>query len=417
MATIREIGQKARAAAPQLAAAGTQKKNDALRAIAQALVAKSDFILAQNALDLARAKQNGMADSLVDRLALDDARIAGMAEGVLQVVALEDPIGQTLEKFVRPNGITVQKIRVPLGVIGIIYESRPNVTVDAAVLCLKCGNPVILRGGKEAIASNLALCSVMRDALEKVGLPVDVVTVLSDTSRETANEMMRLNGVIDVLIPRGGASLIRAVCDNATVPIIETGVGNCHVYVDESCDATMALNIVDNAKTQRPSVCNSMETLLIHEAVAPTLLPVIYQKLQEHQVEFRCDARGCAILQSAANVLPATEDDYATEFNDYIMAVKVVDGVDEAIAHIARYGSMHSEAIVTGDTDIASRFLQQVDAAAVYHNASTRFTDGFEFGLGAEIGISTQKMHARGPMGLNELTSVKYLIFGTGQVR
>jgi len=414
MTPLQEIGKAAKKAAQTLSAASEQVKNTALENIALMLAENTEKILAENKKDLARAAESGMNESLIDRLTLTKERIEKIAEGVREVIALKDPIGELLEEINRPNGLIIKKIRVPLGVIGIIYESRPNVTVDAAILCLKCGNPVVLRGGKEAIHSNLALCAVMRAAIKKAGLPEDAVTVLSDTSRETAGELMRMNQYIDVLIPRGGASLIKTVCENATVPVIETGVGNCHTYIDSRCDTEMALRIVVNAKCQRPSVCNAMETLLIHADMADSLLPKIGQAMENHHTEIRGCEKTRSILQNAT---AATEEDYATEYNDYILTVKVVSSTEEAIAHIARYGSAHSEAIVTDIEENAALFLQLVDAAAVYHNAATRFTDGYEFGLGAEIGISTQKMHARGPMGLRELTSCKYLVLGTGQIR
>lgn len=413
------LGQKAKAAAPFMAAASPQKKNAALQAIADALLARMDEIIVANGLDLKAAQENNMTAALQDRLRLTEARIKGMADAVLQLIAMDDPIGAVISGSVRPNGLRIMKTRVPLGCIGIIFESRPNVTVDAATLCLKAGNTVLLRGGKEAIHSNMCLTNIMRDAASAAGLPMDCIQLVEDTSRETAADMMRLNGYLDVLIPRGGAGLIQAVVKQATVPVIETGAGNCHVYIDRCLhgeeDYTMAVNIVDNAKTQRPSVCNAIEGLIIHEDVAELLLPRIKTALDAHDVVFYGDEKTQAILGDC--VQPATEEIYDTEFNDYKISVKVVSSLDEALAHIAKYSTKHSECIITKDLDTATRFQREVDAAAVYVNASTRFTDGGEFGYGAEIGISTQKLHARGPMGLTELTTVKYLIEGSGQVR
>ncbi|MCM1132824.1 MAG: glutamate-5-semialdehyde dehydrogenase [Ruminococcus flavefaciens] len=408
------LGIKAKNAEPAIAGASTKIKNDALSAISQALIDNTELIISENAKDLQNAQKNGMSKAMQDRLKLDENRIAGMAKGVDELVAMNDPIGQVIDGFVRPNGLRITKTRVPLGVIGIIFESRPNVTVDAAVLCLKAGNAVILKGGKEAINSNICLGKIMREALEKCGLPADIIQVVENTSRETTNELMKLNGYVDVLIPRGSAGLIQAVVTNATVPVIETGAGNCHVYVDSSADIDMAVEITDNAKTQRPSVCNAIESLLVHKDVAEKFLPAIAERFKSHNVKiYGCD-RTIAIL---GDVEKATETEYATEFNDYIIAVKVVDDIDEAIAHIRKYSTRHSECIVTKSFDSARKFQNEVDAAAVYVNASTRFTDGGEFGYGAEIGISTQKLHARGPMGLSELTTVKYLIDGSGQIR
>ena len=355
-----------------------------------------------------------MSRSLMDRLALNEKRIAGMADGVRQVKAQPDPVGQVLEGGVRPNGLRIEKVAVPLGVIGIIYEARPNVTADAAALCLKAGNAVILRGGKEAFRSNQAIAEVMRDAVETAGLPRDSIQLVQDTSRASSIEMMGLTGYLDVLIPRGGAGLIRAVVENSHVPVIETGVGNCHVYVDDAADLEMAADIIFNAKTSRPSVCNAIETVLIHQAIAGEFLPKMKAKLDEKQVEIRGCEKTREILPDC---VPACEEDWATEYLDYILAVKVVDSLDEAMAHIASYSSGHSECIVTENYRNAERFLSEVDAAAVYVNASTRFTDGGEFGLGAEIGISTQKLHARGPMGIRQLTSQKFVIRGNGQIR
>lgn len=413
MTRLEEMGAAAKQAARKLAVAGNQK-DTALEAIAAALEAHTEEILAANREDLVAAEANGMSRSLMDRLALNEKRIAGMADGVRQVKAQPDPVGQVLEGGVRPNGLRIEKVAVPLGVIGIIYEARPNVTADAAALCLKAGNAVILRGGKEAFRSNQAIAEVMRDAVETAGLPRDSIQLVQDTSRASSIEMMGLTGYLDVLIPRGGAGLIRAVVENSHVPVIETGVGNCHVYVDDAADLEMAAEIIFNAKTSRPSVCNAIETVLVHKDAARAFLPMMKAKLDEKQVEIR----GC---DKTREILPdcvaACEEDWATEYLDYILAVKVVDSLDEAMAHIAKYSSGHSECIVTENYRNAERFLSEVDAAAVYVNASTRFTDGGEFGLGAEIGISTQKLHARGPMGIRQLTSQKFVIRGNGQIR
>ncbi len=414
MNMLTELADGARKASFTLAGASIQQKNDALCAIANALKQRSDEILAANAMDLAEAKKRGIKDAMQDRLTLTKDRIGAIAEGVLQVAALPDPVGEVIAMWKRPNGLTVGQKRVPIGVIGIIYEARPNVTVDAAVLCLKSSNAVILRGGSEAIHSNKALAGVMRDAIASAGLDSDCICLIEDTSRETAKEMMRLNGYIDVLIPRGGAGLIKTVLENASVPVIETGTGNCHVYVDGECDFDMAEAITVNAKVSRPSVCNAAETLLVDAAIASEFVPRIVAALQKNKVE----VRGCErTKQLCPTVATACEEDYYTEYNDYIMALKVVAGIDEAITHINKYNTKHSEAIVTTNYAKAQKFLQEVDAAAVYVNASTRFTDGYEFGFGAEIGISTQKIHARGPMGLKELTTIKYIIYGNGQIR
>ena len=415
MTILETQGLAARHAERVLAVAGTAQKNRALEAMARALKERESAILAENQKDLAAARESGMKASLLDRLALSPQRIDGIVEGVRQVAALPDPIGCVTRMEKRPNGLVIGKRRVPLGVIGIIYEARPNVTVDAAALCLKSGNAVILRGGKEAFRSNKAFVAVMRDALEVAGLPRDCVALVEDTSRASAQELMGLTGYLDVLIPRGGAGLIRTVVENARVPVIETGVGVCHVYVDGEADLDMGARILYNAKTSRPSVCNAAECLLVHAQVAEAFLPKAKALLDQKNVELRGCPRTCAIL--GEGVQPACEADWDTEFGDYILAVKVVKDAGEAIDFINAHGSGHSEAIVTNNYFTAQRFLDQVDAAAVYVNASTRFTDGFEFGLGAEIGISTQKMHARGPMGLEELTSSKYIVYGTGQVR
>ncbi len=409
------LGSRAKACRKAAATASTAEKNAALAAISAALRESIDVILDSNEADLIAARENGMSEAMQDRLRLTADRINGIADGVDDVIKLEDPIGEVISGSVRPNGMSITKVRVPLGTIAIIFESRPNVTVDAAVLCLKSGNAVILRGGKEAFNSNRCLCSIMRSALAKVGMPEDLIQFVEDTSREVSNELMRCSDYIDVLIPRGGAGLIRACKQNATVPVIETGTGNCHVFVDETADLPMAVSIVNNGKTRRVSVCNAVESLLVHENVAEEFLPMIKAKLDEKHVEIRGCERTKAILGDS--VVPATEEDYATEFLDYIISVKVVKSLDEAIEHIDKYTTHHSECIVTNDLANAERFQKEIDAAAVYVNVSTAFTDGGMFGLGAEIGISTQKLHARGPMGLRELTSMKFLIGGNGQTR
>lgn len=408
------LGQQAQASARKLALLDTKEKNRLLVAMAQALVTATPEILAANEKDLAQAVANGISETMQDRLRLTKERIAEMAAGIKEVVDLPDPIGEVEKMWKNEDGLLIGRQKVPLGVIGIIYESRPNVTTDAASLCFKTGNAVILRGGKEAFASNQVLVEILQQALIKEGFTPHVIQFVTDTSHEVATEMMRLTEYLDVLIPRGGAGLIKRVKETATVPVIETGTGNNHVYIDKDAQLDMAAAIVDNAKTQRPSVCNAMETLLIHEAVAAEFLPVIAKKLAQHQVELHGDERACQYVPEA---LPATEADWSTEYLDYILAIKVVDSLEEAIAHINRYNTKHSEAIVTDNYFASQKFLQEVDAAAVYVNASTRFTDGFVFGFGAEIGISTQKLHARGPMGLEELTSTKYIIYGEGQIR
>jgi len=417
MTAIEELqykGKLAKDASYKMATLSTQIKNQALLAIANALRKETAGILAENEKDLQKGRENGMSDGLLDRLALTNARIDAMAEGIEQIAALPDPIGEMLYQAKRPNGLKIGKVRVPLGVIGIIYEARPNVTADAAGLCIKSGNAVILRGGKEAAFSNRAIVKVMQDAGYAAGLPSGSINLVEDTSRESATALMRLNDYLDVIIPRGGAGLIRAVVENATVPAIETGTGNCHVYVDASADLQMAKDIVINAKTQRPSVCNAEEKLLVHSSVAESFLPDILTELSQRGVTIVGDERVCAMYPDS---IPATEEDWGYEYLDLKIGVKVVDSLTEAISHINRYNSRHSEAIITNDLVSAQRFQDEVDAAAVYVNASTRFTDGFEFGFGAEIGISTQKIHARGPMGLAELTSTKYIITGTGQIR
>lgn len=415
MTYIETLGAKAKAAEHAVASASAKLKNEALKSIADALIENTSLIIEKNRLDLDNAVKNGMSVSMQDRLMLNEKRISDIASSVLKLIEAEDLIGSVDYGVIRPNGLKICKTRVPLGVIGIIFESRPNVTVDAATLCLKAGNTVILKGGKEAINSNKCLADVMRAAVEKAGLPADVIQLVEDTSREAAAELMKLNKYLDVLIPRGGAGLINAVVNQATVPVIETGTGNCHVYVDESADIQMAADIVNNGKTQRPSVCNAVENLLVHKNIAEAALPVIKSKLDEHNVEIRGCQKTADILGDCVTL--ASDDDYATEFLDFIISVKVVDSIEEAIEHIQKYSTRHSECIVTKSLENAEKFQREVDAAAVYVNASTRFTDGGEFGFGAEIGISTQKLHARGPMGLRELTTVKYLINGNGQIR
>ncbi len=409
-----EKGTLARNAAYKLVSVPTPVKDRALDAIAEALILRAEEIIAANEIDIENARANGTREAMIDRLTLTHERIAGIAEGVRQVRALNDPIGETVKMWKRPNGLEIGQKRVPLGVIAIIYEARPNVTVDAAALCLKTSNACILRGGSEAINSNRAIMRIMQDAAYMAGIPEGALNIIEDTSRKTATELMQMNGYIDLLIPRGGKGLIKSVVENATVPVVETAAGNCHVYVDGDADIDMAIEIVMNAKVQRPSVCNAAETLLVDAAIADKFLPAICTALKAHNVEIRGDEKTLSLCSDA---IPATDEDYYTEYNDYIIAVKVVNGVDEAIAHINKYNTKHSEAIVTNNYEHSMKFLNEVDAAAVYVNASTRFTDGFEFGFGAEIGISTQKMHARGPMGLEALTSIKYVIFGNGQIR
>lgn len=414
MTQLEIMGANAKKASVFLRTAGS-KKDEALLAIARALRENSEEIIKANEIDIENGKKAGLTESLLDRLRLSEERICGMADGVEQVAKLPDPIGAVLEGRTLKNGLAIEKVRVPMGVIGIIFEARPNVTSDAAALCLKAGSAVILRGGKEAINSNLAISEIMRNAVESVGFPRDCIALVKDTSRQSATELMQLSEYLDVLIPRGGAGLIRSVVENAKVPVIETGVGNCHIYVDESADVEMAASIIFNAKTSRPSVCNAIETILVHKNIAQKALPEIKKMLDTKNVELR----GCEETRKILgdSVIPATEEDYAREFLDYILAVKVVDSLDDAIEHIAKYSTGHSESIITSDYNNANKFTACVDSAAVYVNASTRFTDGGEFGLGAEIGISTQKLHARGPMGLNELTSCKFIIRGNGQVR
>lgn len=414
MFTVAQLGEKAKIASQSLACASTKAKNDALCAISKALVENSDKIIEQNKIDLENGEKNGLSKALIDRLTLDEGRIKGIAEAVMQIVALPDPVGKVIGGGVRPNGLQITKKSVPLGVIAIIYEARPNVTADAATLCLKAGNAVVLRGGKEAINSNKIIAQIMRKAINEAGLPEDCICFVEDTSRQSSTELMQLTEYIDVLIPRGGAGLIKAVVENSKVPVIETGAGTCHTYVDEFADLDMATQIVFNAKTSRPSVCNACECLLVHKAVAKEALPKIKALLDTKNVEMRGDERSVEILP---DISKATQEDWGKEYGDYIIAVKVVDSINDAIEHINKYGTGHSECIVSRDYNAVNEFQLRVDAAAVYANASTRFTDGGEFGFGAEIGISTQKLHSRGPLGLPELTSVKYVINGNGQIR
>ena len=414
MKTLQELGMAAQEAKPILAKLTTEEKNKALLAVADGLVADTDKILSQNAIDMENGKKNHMKEGLLDRLLLTKERIEAMAVGLRQIAELEDPIGEVLDTFERPNGLKIVQKRVPIGVIGIIYEARPNVTADAFGLCFKTGNVVILKGGKDALHSNVSITDSIRNSLENIGISPDVIQQITDTNRETTREFMRLNSYIDVLIPRGGAGLIRTVVENATVPVIETGTGNCHVYVDKAADVKKAIPIIVNAKTQRIGVCNACESLVIHEDIKDTLLPALAEELKKHKVEMRGDEVICDMLE---DVISATPEDWGTEYLDYIISMKTVKSVDEAIAHINKYNTKHSEAIITEDQETAEKFLNEIDAAAVYVNASTRFTDGFEFGFGAEIGISTQKLHARGPMGLKALTSYKYVVYGNGQIR
>lgn len=414
MVNLNEMGCRAVAVKPQLQMLSTEEKNRALIACAKALVNHEEEIIRANGLDLEKAVANGMSEGLQDRLRLTEARIAAMAEGLEQVAELPDCLGEVLEEITRPNGMVISKVRVPIGVIGIIYEARPNVTADAFGLCFKTGNAVILKGGSDAIHSNEAIVKVLRETVEQLGIRPDVLQLITDTDRSTTVEFMKLKRYVDLLIPRGSARLIASVVENSTIPVIETGTGNCHVYVDKAADLEMAAKIILNAKTQRIGVCNACESLVIHEAVRERFLPILAKTLAPKSVELRGDQRTCEVLEDC---VPATEADYGTEYLDYILSVKTVDSIEEAIAHINRYNTMHSECIVTEDAQAAEKFLREVDAACVYWNVSTRFTDGFEFGFGAEIGISTQKLHARGPMGLKELTSYKYQIRGNGQIR
>lgn len=412
-----ELVQKAKlakAAAGELAKADTTLKDKALELISQQLMAEKAFILKENLKDIEAGRANGMSESLVDRLKLDEERLADMADALIQLTKLTDPVGEVLEHWQQPNGLDMSKVRVPLGVVGMIYEARPNVTVDASSLCLKTGNAVVLRGSSTAIHSNTAIVAVIHRALEQSELPVDSVQLLEDTSREAASAMFKLNDYLDVLIPRGGANLIKTVVQNSTVPVLETGAGNCHVYIDETADKDMAINIALNAKTQRPSVCNSCETILVHEKWAEQYLPELIEALQAKDVKIHGDE---AAQQAGSDIIPAQEADWGTEYLAYELALKTVASVDEVVKHINQYGTKHSEAIISEHAENVQQFFTEVDAAAVYHNASTRFTDGFEFGFGAEIGISTQKLHARGPMGLPALTSTKYIIKGNGQIK
>ena len=414
MDSIELIGKRAKTASKKTAVLTTVERNNALRSVGDALIKHSDEIIEANKIDIENARANGMKPALLDRLSLNGERIKSMVEGLLQVADLEDPIGEITHMKKRPNGLMIGYQKVPLGVVAIIYESRPNVTVDAFSLTFKSGNAVILRGGSDCINSNIMLVDIIRDSLKSMGLDEDSIILITDTDRKYVNELMKLNEYVDVIIPRGGAGLIKNVVNNSTVPVIETGTGNCHVYVDESADLDMAVNIVYNAKTQRIGVCNACESLVVHRAIAEKFIPMVVDKLKEKNVEVRGDSFSMDIDR---RIVPATEEDWGTEYLDYIISLKTVENIDEAIEHINRYNTGHSEAIVTKDYDNSRKFTQQIDAAAVYVNASTRFTDGFEFGFGAEIGISTQKIHARGPMGLDALTTGKYVILGDGQVR
>ena len=414
MTNLQEMGKKAVAAKYVLQRAVTEEKNAALLKAAEYLCKEQEAILAANAQDLENGEKNGMHPGMLDRLRLTPERIAAMAEGLQQIAELPDCIGEVMEEFDRPNGLHIEKRRVPMGVIGIIYESRPNVTADAFGLCFKTGNAVILKGGSDAIHSNIAIVKVLRGALKDSGIVEDALQLIEDTDRAVTAEFMKLNAYVDVLIPRGGAGLIRSVVENSTIPVIETGTGNCHVYVDKDADLDMAVQIIFNAKTQRIGVCNACESLVVHKDVIDAFLPRLAESLSPKNVELRGDEAVCQVLETC---IPATEEDYGTEYLDYILSLKTVDSVEEAIAHINKYNTKHSECIVTQNQEAADKFLNEVDAACVYVNASTRFTDGFEFGFGAEIGISTQKLHARGPMGLKELTSYKYAIRGNGQIR
>ena len=413
MKTLEQMGIAAKNAASVLAYASSEQKNSLLLLAADMLISNETEIIKENQKDILNGKGAGLSDSLLDRLRLTHERIMDMAAGLKEIAKENDPVGEIVEGITRPNGMRISKIRVPLGVVGIIYEARPNVTADAFGICVKAGNAVILRGGKEAICSNLAIMKVLKEAVKKSGLPEGTVDLVEDTSRNSATELMKLK-YLDLLIPRGGASLIRATVENATVPVIETGVGNCHAYVDETADISMAVDIVENAKCSRPSVCNALETLLVHKNIAKEVLPLINKALKKHNTEVRGCKRTCEILKDA---LPASDEDYATEFLDYVIAVKVVDSLDEAMEHIRKYSTGHSECIITESYKNAERFVNELDAAALYVNASTRFTDGGQFGMGAEIGISTGKLHARGPMGIKDLTTVKFVIRGDGQIR
>lgn len=414
MKDLLEMGMLAKEASVETAKLSTPQKNSILLNAAQALLNNMDCVLSANKEDVEAALANGVKGAFIDRLTLNQSRIEGMASGLRQVAGLPDPIGEVLSMNTLDNGLIIGKKRVPMGVIGIIFEARPNVTADAFGLCLKAGSATILRGGKEALKTNMAIVEVFRNSLKKQGYPADIVQILEDTSRETATQMMQLNGYIDVLIPRGGSGLIKSVVKNSTIPVIETGTGNCHVFVDETAKLDDAINIVINAKTQRPGVCNACESLLVHESIADTFIPMVSKALMDKKVEIRGDKN---FLEKVDGVVPATEEDWGTEYEDYIISARVVKNVDEAISLIRRYSTHHSECIVTENYTNAQKFLNEVDSACVYVNASTRFTDGEQFGFGAEIGISTQKLHARGPMGLKELTTTKYIIYGSGQVR
>ncbi len=411
---LKEMGMQAVNAKYALQKLTATEKNKALLHASEALLSHTEEILSANEKDLKAGKEKGMHEGLLDRLALTETRIAAMAEGLRQIAALEDPIGEIMDTFTRPNGLKISKVRVPLGVIGIIYESRPNVTADAFGLCFKAGNAVILKGGSDALLSNKAITVVLRNALQESGICADALQLIDSGDREITKAFMKMKEYVDVLIPRGGAGLIRSVVENSTIPVIETGTGNCHIYVDKEADLNMAVNIIINAKTQRIGVCNACESLVIHKDIKDAFLPVLAEGLRAHHVEMRGDE---AVREVLSDCLPATEEDYASEYLDYIISMKTVADVDEAIAHINKYNTKHSEAIITKNEITAEKFLKEIDAACVYVNASTRFTDGFEFGFGAEIGISTQKLHARGPMGLKELTSYKYQIHGNGQIR
>lgn len=411
---LNRLGINAKAAETEMRNLSTNKKNEVLLAVADKLVKDAQTLINANRLDVETGKRNHMPEGLIDRLLLTESRIEGMAEGLRQVAALDDPVGEVTGMKKRPNGLLIGQKRVPLGVIGIIYEARPNVTADAFALCFKTGNVVILKGGSDAIHSNEAIVNCIRETLNEQGVTEDAIQLISDTSRETAAEFMKMNQYVDVLIPRGGRGLIKAVVEQSTIPVIETGTGNCHIYVDETADLEMAADIIMNAKTQRVGVCNACESVLVHKDVKDGLLPVLAKRLQEKHVEIRADEAAYALIPGAVH---ATEEDWGKEYLDYILSIKVVSSVEEAIAHINKYNTKHSEAIITNNYEHAQKFLDEVDAAAVYVNASTRFTDGFEFGFGAEIGISTQKLHARGPMGLLALTTTKYIIYGNGQVR
>lgn len=411
---LKESGYNAKKTLGGLQKLGSSKKNDALLQVARGLLTDTDEIIKANENDMAHGRENHMPQGLLDRLQLTPERISQMSEGLEQIASLEDPIGEVLSMKTRPNGLRIGKKRVPIGVVGIIYEARPNVTADAFGLCFKTGNAVILKGGSDALNSNIAIVKSIQASLKKLDIDKNVISLITDTDREVTKEFMQMNEYLDVLIPRGGAGLIQAVVKNATVPVIETGTGNCHIYVDETADLSMAVDIIENAKTQRIGVCNACESLVLHEKIATQILPMIKQRLQTHSVEMRVDEKG---LKICPDLIKATDEDWGTEYLDYIISVKIVSGIDEAIAHINKYNTGHSEAIITTDYNHAEQFLDEIDAACVYVNASTRFTDGFEFGFGAEIGISTQKLHARGPMGLEALTSTKYIIYGNGQIR